>query len=67
MEQLHYRRYEVNVSDHRPVSAAFRVTVKKIRHEVWEKRRKEVEMKWVGLKERLLREAREFYASQALL
>lgn len=67
VEQLHYKRYEVNVSDHRPVSAAFRITVKRLRHEIWEKRRQEVEMKWDGVREKLLREAREFYQGQGCL
>ncbi|KAI9747963.1 MAG: hypothetical protein M1815_003720 [Lichina confinis] len=30
IEQLHYRRHEVRVSDHRPVSGRFRIQVKKI-------------------------------------
>lgn len=67
VEQLHYKRYEVNVSDHRPVSAAFRITVKRLRHDIWEKRRQEVEMKWVGVREKLLREAMEFYQGQGCL
>jgi hypothetical protein len=32
--QLHYQQYEVNVSDHCPISAAFTVTVKSVKHEV---------------------------------
>lgn len=30
MSQLHYRRYETTVSDHRPISAAFEVKIKSI-------------------------------------
>ena len=30
VNNLHYKRYEVNVSDHRPISAAFEVMIKKI-------------------------------------
>lgn len=32
VSNLHYKRYEVNVSDHRPISAAFQVQTKKIDH-----------------------------------
>jgi endonuclease/exonuclease/phosphatase family metal-dependent hydrolase len=32
--QLHYQQYEVNISDHCPISAAFTVTVKSVKHEV---------------------------------
>ncbi|KAJ3738647.1 Endonuclease/exonuclease/phosphatase [Lentinula detonsa] len=42
VKQLHYQRYEVNVSDHRPISAAFNITVKRTRHEIREKKKAEV-------------------------
>ncbi|KAJ3991133.1 Endonuclease/exonuclease/phosphatase [Lentinula boryana] len=61
VKQLHYQRYEVNVSDHRPISAAFNITVKRTRHEIREKRKAEVQMQWTVLQEKLLMEAREFY------
>ncbi|TIB96890.1 DNase I-like protein [Wallemia mellicola] len=32
VNNLHYKRYEVNVSDHRPISAAFEIMTKKIDH-----------------------------------
>ncbi|KAJ3966605.1 Endonuclease/exonuclease/phosphatase [Lentinula raphanica] len=63
VKQLHYQRYEVNVSDHRPISAAFSVTVKRTRHEIREKKKAEVQMQWTGLQERLLMDAREFYVN----
>ncbi|KAJ3912636.1 Endonuclease/exonuclease/phosphatase, partial [Lentinula edodes] len=28
--RLHYQRYEVNVSDHRPIPAAFDISVKRV-------------------------------------
>jgi len=49
VQPLHYRRYECNVSDHRPISAAFDLDVKRIipdkRTLVWQ----EVEDAWFGV------------------
>ncbi|SCZ96871.1 BZ3500_MvSof-1268-A1-R1_Chr4-1g06804 [Microbotryum saponariae] len=56
-----YRRWEVNVSDHRPISAAFELRIKRIipdkRALVWN----EVEKAWKGVEESRLSEAREYY------
>ncbi|SCV69412.1 BQ2448_2432 [Microbotryum intermedium] len=56
-----YRRWEVNVSDHRPVSAAFNLRIKRIipdkRALVWH----EVEKAWKGVEESRLSEAKEYY------
>jgi hypothetical protein len=65
--QREYRRYEVNVSDHRPISASFDLTVKTIDRSEREKRKKELERTWVAVEERLLKSSREFYVSQMLL
>ncbi|KAF8128132.1 Endonuclease/exonuclease/phosphatase [Boletus edulis] len=46
---MDYRRWEVNVSDHRPVSASFRVTVKKLVGEAKERERRVVEGGAVGV------------------
>lgn len=62
-----YRRYEANVSDHRPVSASFDITVKVVDRNERERRKREVERIWVGVEQRLLKSAREFYVSQMLL
>ncbi|KAJ7250419.1 Endonuclease/exonuclease/phosphatase [Mycena rebaudengoi] len=67
VQQLHYKRYEVNVSDHRPVSAAFKFTVKSIRHEVRQKAKAEVQIQWATEQERLLSAARDFYVELALI
>ncbi|KAJ7740624.1 Endonuclease/exonuclease/phosphatase [Mycena metata] len=67
VQQLHYQRYEVNVSDHRPVSAAFKLTVKSIRHEVRQKAKAEVQLQWAKEQERLLSVARDFYVDLALI
>lgn len=58
---ISYRRYECNVSDHRPISAAFDLRIKTIgaekRATVWS----EVEMAWSGVQMDLLARAEEFY------
>ncbi|KAJ6473178.1 hypothetical protein C8R45DRAFT_1012527 [Mycena sanguinolenta] len=67
VQQLHYRRYEANVSDHRPVSAAFKFTVKSIRHEVRQKAKTEIQAQWAKEQERLLSVSRDFYVDLALI
>ncbi|KAJ7476908.1 Endonuclease/exonuclease/phosphatase [Mycena galericulata] len=67
VQQLHYRRYEANVSDHRPVSAAFKFTVKSIRHEVRQKAKAETQILWAAEQERRLAAARDFYVELALI
>ncbi|BGP45853.1 hypothetical protein JCM10450v2_001688 [Rhodotorula kratochvilovae] len=61
---LHYRRYEVNVSDHRPISAAFDLQVKHInsdkRAAVWS----EVENAWFSVESGILQDARAWYAGK---
>lgn len=58
---LHYKRYEVNVSDHRPISAAFDLQIKSIvpekRSLVW----KEIEQSWKGVERQVLEEAKKYY------
>ncbi|KAG5643240.1 hypothetical protein DXG03_001289 [Asterophora parasitica] len=65
--QLHYQRYEVNVSDHRPISAAFAVTVKSIKHDVRQQVKAAVQAGWVEEQTRLLGLAKQFYVRQALI
>ncbi|KAG5650559.1 hypothetical protein H0H81_011820 [Sphagnurus paluster] len=65
--QLHYRRYEANVSDHRPISAAFSVTVKSIKHEARLQVKAVVQAGWVDEQSRLLAAAKQFYVEQALI
>ncbi|KPV75724.1 uncharacterized protein RHOBADRAFT_13733 [Rhodotorula graminis WP1] len=61
---LHYQRYEVNVSDHRPISAAFDLQVKHInsdkRAAVWS----EVERAWFSVESEIIDEARRWYADK---
>ncbi|KAK7053763.1 IPPc domain-containing protein [Favolaschia claudopus] len=67
VQQLHYRRYEVLASDHRPISAAFKFTVKSIRHDVRQKAKHEVQIQWDAEQERLLSVSRDFYVDRALI
>ena len=67
VHQLHYRRYEANVSDHRPISAAFRVTIKTIKHDLRGQALKQVQSLWAEEQARLLAEARNFYRSYVYL
>ncbi|KAH0839417.1 Endonuclease/exonuclease/phosphatase [Lanmaoa asiatica] len=64
---MEYRRWEVNVSDHRPVSAAFRVTVKRVVGEARERERRVMEGWWRGMEVALLSDASAFYVSQAVV
>ena len=65
--QLHYRRWEANVSDHRPISAGFKITVKSVRHELRAVVKAEMESAWFERQKKLLLEARDFYVAQALI
>jgi hypothetical protein len=67
VRQINYRRYEANVSDHRPISAGFTITVKSISHEVRVQVKNEIEMRWIEEQERLLSAAEQFYISQAVM
>ncbi|KAH9931392.1 DNase I-like protein [Amylocystis lapponica] len=67
VEQLHYRRYEANISDHRPISAGFRMTVKSVRHDARAKIKAEVEAAWAQHEQGLLRRAHQFYIDQAMI
>jgi hypothetical protein len=67
VQQLHYKRYEANVSDHRPISAAFNISVKKYDYERREKSKLVVQAQWLEERKKLLAEAKEFYISQGLI
>jgi len=67
VQQLHYKRYEANVSDHRPISAAFIVKVKKFDLKGREREKALLQARWLEQQEKLLVAAREFYTSQALI
>jgi hypothetical protein len=63
----HYQRYEPNVSDHRPISAGFTMTIKSVRREVRQKVKSEVQLTWFDEQQRLLSAAGEFYVKQSLI
>lgn len=67
IEPLHYRRYEANISDHRPVSAGFIITVKSVQMERREVEKEEVEKYWRKREQELLREAHRFYINELKL
>ncbi|KAL5508643.1 hypothetical protein ACEPAH_6262 [Sanghuangporus vaninii] len=67
VQNLHYRRYEANVSDHRPISAAFRVTVKSVDHGARSRAKEEVEYLWLDQQTALLSAARTFFVEQAII
>ncbi|GAA5894786.1 hypothetical protein JCM6882_006680 [Rhodosporidiobolus microsporus] len=61
---LQYRRWEVNVSDHRPISAAFDLRIKSVvpdkRAQVWA----EVEAAWFAVESSILEEVRKYYTGK---
>lgn len=67
VEQLHYRRYEANVSDHRPISSGFKLTVKNVHHEIRQKYKMEVQMQWADEEQRLLRKLSSYYSAKQLV
>lgn len=68
VKQMHYKRYDcVNVSDHRPVSAAFKLTIKRIQSEARARSKAIVQVAWADEVQRLLVTAHDFYVDQGLL
>lgn len=62
-----YRRYEVDVSDHRPISGSFDVTVKAVDWGERDRLKREIAQLWVDVEQDLLESARQFYLGQMLL
>ena len=67
VQQLHYRRYEANVSDHRPISAAFRISVKSVSEEPRVHVKTELETVWAEHEKVLLAAAQQFFIDQAMI
>ncbi|KAI0030392.1 Endonuclease/exonuclease/phosphatase [Vararia minispora EC-137] len=67
VQLLSYRRYEANVSDHRPVSAAFRVRVKSVRMDERARVKREVDGAWHEREREMVRHLVEFYVDQRVL
>lgn len=66
VQQLHYQRWEANLSDHRPISSAFRVTVKSVNQEARAKAKSRMEQAWREQEKKLLSLAHRFYVEQAM-
>lgn len=62
-----YRRFEPDVSDHRPVSASFRMTVKSVRQNDRAGVKSEMVGVWRGRERALVEDAKAFYVGVGLL
>ena len=67
VEQVHYRRWEANVSDHRPISAGFRMSVKSVKKDARERVKMEERERWKVVERRLLSAARQYYIDQRMI
>ncbi|OCH87674.1 DNase I-like protein [Obba rivulosa] len=67
VQQLHYRRYEANISDHRPISAGFQMTVKKVNREKRAQIRAEVQAVWTTHEQKLICAAQQFFIDQGMI
>jgi len=67
VEVLNYRRYEANISDHRPVSAGFRVMIKSIVQDARLKVKLQLLEAWKIEEKRSLDVVLEFYRAQGRL
>ncbi|KAI0829199.1 DNase I-like protein [Trametes gibbosa] len=65
--QLHYRRWEPNVSDHRPISSAFRITVKQVNHEARAKVKARAQERWKAVERERLSGALQHYIDQMMI
>ena len=65
--QTQYRRWEANISDHRPISAVFNLTVKSINPASKANVRSDVEKEWTCLQQRLLSDLLRFYIDWGIL
>ena len=67
VEQLFYRRWEANVSDHRPISSGFRMAVKSVKKDARERVKLEMAERWKSVERSLLSSARQYYIDQQLI
>ena len=67
IQNLHYRRYEANVSDHRPISAAFQITVKSVDHGKRDALKGQIEGMWLEEQLAALAEGRAWFVEEGLL
>jgi len=67
VQSLHYQRYEANISDHRPISAAFRVTVKSVDHASRARTKSVIEGLWWEQQHHILTDIRSFLLSSQFI
>lgn len=67
VEQLHYRRYEPDISDHRPITAAFRILVKSVQLDARSSVKEGVQAQWAVRERQLLDSTRAFFVEQLVL
>ncbi|KAI0759751.1 DNase I-like protein [Trametes elegans] len=65
--QLHYRRWEANVSDHRPISSAFKITVKQVNHEQRARAKAKAQERWKAVERERLSAALQHYIDQRMI
>lgn len=65
--QTQYRRWEANISDHRPISGVFNLTVKSINTTSRADVKNNVETEWENLQRRLLSDLQRFYTKWGVL
>ncbi|KAL8827546.1 MAG: hypothetical protein Q9191_003124 [Dirinaria sp. TL-2023a] len=66
IKQLEYRRHELRVSDHRPVSATFKMRIKSVSHERRPQAWKACLRRFEGVREELARNAKIIYLRDVL-
>ena len=67
VRNLNYQRYEADVSDHRPISAGFEITVKSVNHHARDQIKAELEGQWLQEQIKLLSDAHAFFVEQSFL
>lgn len=63
VESLNYRRYEVNISDHRPISATFQIYIKSIVPGLKRLVLDQAHSKWIDYEAQVLSDSRGYYSN----
>lgn len=61
VSNTHYKRYETTISDHRPISAGFSITLKAVDDNRMSMVRKQVMAEWAKTESELLQKMEEIY------
>lgn len=67
VELLHYQRYEANISDHRPISAGFRTTIKSVNQEARARVKEEIENLWAVEERSVLTSVLQFFIDESMV